>query len=105
MLIAVQEKNATDFNSALREYRGVVEKQAPDPKKLGKTSWEAWYNRTDMITICIVMYLTASLVTLKGYLYWFEDFERLDSGWQLRRLVCTRLPSRCESIYPIGPPS
>lgn len=77
MLIAVQEKNATDFNSALREYRSVVDKQAPDPKKLSKASWEAWYNRTDMITICIVMYLTAALVTLKGYLYWFQGFRTI----------------------------
>jgi ABC-type transport system involved in cytochrome c biogenesis permease subunit len=78
MLVAFQKGNVSDFNKAVDDYRGEVEKSMPDA--LRRTRLEHWFNEASPFYYCSFLYALVALLGCISWLGWFTPLNRAALG-------------------------
>ena len=122
LLDAYRAGNASKFNAAVADYRAAVSKYAaaeadyearadldrPTRKPaerlfLDRIAYEAWLNHFDPLFLCWILYLTAFLLAVLGWLGWPEFFNR-SANWLLWITLALHTFGLASRIYVSGRP-
>jgi hypothetical protein len=77
LLDAARDNDATQFGTALAEFRRSLEANPNSEEVMSKAGFEAWYNKFGAVNGCIAFYLMASVFAFLSLIVFPQGFRRI----------------------------